>query len=107
MISLPYLARARNLFSSAHLSLVIDAMIAGNSPGIAWADDAEVPRGVLIWDRAHCLYLAGENAGAWQGLFHSEIAPAGSGMFKLYASLPVTELAGRALLTRERAAWRR
>ncbi len=104
--------RVRSMFDSEHLSFVIEAIIAGNSPAIAWADDPLTPGTALIWDRAHCLYLggdyhSGDPAGSgWQGLFLDEIEPAGSGIFKLYARAPVPRLAGRALHPRERVLYR-
>ncbi len=119
MILLPLrdVHRVRGMFGSEHLSFVIDAIIAGNSPATAWTDDLAAPSTALIWDRAHCLYLGGDYLGGdyldrdrartgWQDLFRTEIAPAGSGLFKLYAKEPVREVAGRALETRERVLYR-
>lgn len=51
--------RVRELFTGAHLRLVIDAVIAGNSPGRLWVDDPAQPRRVLLWDTTHSFYLAG------------------------------------------------
>lgn len=61
MIELPLadLHRVGNLFTTPHLTLVIDAMIAGNTPATAWADDPRTPRTALVWDGGHCLYVAG------------------------------------------------
>jgi RimJ/RimL family protein N-acetyltransferase len=52
-------ALIRPLFVSEHLQLVIDAVIAGNSPGLLWVDDVDQPRAALLWDKTHSLYLAG------------------------------------------------
>ncbi len=51
--------RVRALFRGSHLELVIDAVLAGNSPGLIWADDARNPRSALLWDGGRCFYLAG------------------------------------------------
>lgn len=45
------------LFSQPHLDFVVQAMIEGNSPAMVWMDDAGET--ALIWDKSHCLYLAG------------------------------------------------
>lgn len=52
-------ALVRPLFASPHLKLVIDAVIAGSSPGLLWVDDAAQPRTAALWDKTHALYLAG------------------------------------------------
>jgi RimJ/RimL family protein N-acetyltransferase len=80
--------RVRHLFSAQHLALVIDAVIAGNSPARVWADDPVTPRTAMAWDGAHCIYLVGApgHHQACRELFGREIAPAGQGVFKLYAS---------------------
>ncbi|HYN89841.1 MAG TPA: hypothetical protein VER55_15010, partial [Ardenticatenaceae bacterium] len=72
--------KARGLFEGPHLRLVIDAVIAGNSPGRVWADDVADPSTALLWDNAHCWYLAGaaENAatiGELARLFAESLAP--------------------------------
>lgn len=61
MISLPHgdVTRIRHLFAAEHLALVIDAVIAGNSPARVWADDPAAPQTAMVWDGAHSLYLAG------------------------------------------------
>lgn len=51
--------KARPLFPGQHLSLVMEAVIAGNSPGELWVDARESPQSALLWDRAHGFYLAG------------------------------------------------
>lgn len=112
MIVLPHrdLHRVRHLFSAEHLALVIDAVIAGNSPASLWADDLATPRTVLAWDGAHCVYLVGEpgNGDACRELFEREIAPTGRGMFKLYATEAAASavFAGHALSWRERVLYR-
>lgn len=65
-------ALVRPLFVSKHLQLVIDAVIADNSPGVLWVDDADTlrvyrrlrrrsyqPHAALLWDKTHSLYLVG------------------------------------------------
>lgn len=51
--------KVQSLFEGPHLALVIDAVIAGNSPGSIWVDDVAHPRAALLWDKAHCFYLVG------------------------------------------------
>lgn len=53
------LSSALPLFASEHLQLVASAVIAGNSPGRFWVDDADQPRTAALWDKTHALYLAG------------------------------------------------
>ena len=90
MIVLPLreVHRVRHLFSAAHLALVIDAIAAGNTPARVWADDLVTPQTAVAWDGAHCVYLVGapRHGEACRELFEREIAPAGWGIFKLYAS---------------------
>ncbi|MEO8613177.1 MAG: GNAT family N-acetyltransferase [Chloroflexota bacterium] len=50
----------RPLFDVPHLSFVIDAMQAGNSPATLWVDDPQNPRSAFIWDTTHSLYLGGD-----------------------------------------------
>lgn len=79
-----------------HLRLVIDAVIAGNSPGKLWVDDVDEPRSTLLWDNTHSFYAAGaaDNAAFNQAmcdLFADTITPFAQaqqfGIFKLaYAS---------------------
>jgi RimJ/RimL family protein N-acetyltransferase len=90
--------RVRHLFGAEHLALVIDAVIAGNSPARVWADDLVTPRTALAWDGAHCVYLAGApgHETACRELFEREIATAGRGIFKLHA----TGAAASAVFTR-------
>jgi hypothetical protein len=90
MIVLPHreVHRVRHLFSAEHLALVVDAIAAGNSPARVWTDDLVTPRTAVAWDGAHCVYLVGAagHGAACRELFEREIAPAGWGIFKLYAS---------------------
>jgi hypothetical protein len=97
------------MFDEDHLALVIDAVIAGNSPAQVWADNLAEPRGGLVWDGTHCIYLAGSpEPETWQKVIHREIAPAGRGNFKLYATewAANAALAGRVPDRRERAFYR-
>jgi GNAT superfamily N-acetyltransferase len=96
MIAHRDIRRIRHLVGAQHLSLVIDAVIAGNSPARAWADDPSEPRTAMVWDGAHCIYLVGGlgHYDACRQVFERDIAPAGRGIFKLYA----TEEAARAVV---------
>jgi len=102
MIVLPHreVHRVRHLFSAKHLALVIDAVVAGNSPVRVWVDDPVTPQAAVAWDGAHCVYLVGApgHSQACRELFEQEIAPAGRGIVKLHAS----EAAARAVLTGHR-----
>lgn len=93
-------ARFRPFFSALHLAYVAEAIIAGNSPAVAWADDLTAPRAILVWDRAHCIYLAGEPSHdtfrsavrAWVG--GTLLPAAGSrrlGLVKIYFASPAWE----------------
>ncbi len=61
MISLPDsdAHRIRRLFGAEHLTFVIEAIITGHSPARIWVDDLAAPEIMLIWDGAHCVYVAG------------------------------------------------
>jgi len=112
MIVLPHrdVHRVRHLFSTEHLTLVIDAVIAGNSPARVWADDLVTPRTTLAWDGAHCVYLAGApgHEAACRELFDREIAPAARGLFKLHAAGAAASavFAGHSLHRRKRVLYR-
>lgn len=103
--------RVRHLFGSAHLSLVVDGVAAGNTPATVWADDAGAPRSALVWDGAHNLYFAGDldRAGGWRDLFDREIAPAGTGILKVHAGAASAAaiFAGLRMRERERVFYRR
>jgi hypothetical protein len=89
MISLPSsdAHRIRRLFGAEHLTFVIEAIIAGHSPARIWVDDRAGPETALIWDGAHCVYLAGpaDASDWWEATFLREIAPAAPSLIKLYA----------------------
>lgn len=53
--------RVSSLFEGQHLGLHIDAVVAGNSPGIIWVDDTSDPRHAYMWDKGHCHYFVGES----------------------------------------------
>lgn len=84
------IAAARGLFAGAHIELVVDGVIAGNSPGTVWVDNHLEPRTALIWDGRHCFYLGGSAdeavVGALNDLFTTTILPdarsRGLGIFK-------------------------
>lgn len=46
----------RRFFSPPQLVLVVEGMLAGNSPARIWVDDPVQPSAALMWDKAHCLY---------------------------------------------------
>ena len=98
VIVLPHrdIRRIRHLVGGQHLSLVIDAVIAGNSPARVWADDRAEPRTAMVWDGAHWIYLVGasDHHEACREVFERDIAPAGRGIFMLYA----TEAAARTVV---------
>ncbi|MGW5359372.1 GNAT family N-acetyltransferase [Actinopolymorpha pittospori] len=100
--------RVRRLFDAKHITLVIDAVIAGNTPARVWADDLTTPRTAPVWDGAHCVYLAGAGAADrpedWRELFEREIASKRPGFLKLYVTKDVAEsvFAGYPLQRRER-----
>lgn len=54
------IARIRPLAHHPHLALVIDAVVAGNSPAQVWVDDPTQPGSAYLWDRAHCHFLLGD-----------------------------------------------
>jgi len=92
--------RVQPLFQGINLSLVINAVIAGNSPGRLWVDDPAAPRSALMWDSAHCLYLTGSPDNdvfnrAVSRLIAEQIAPEALdrqlGVFKLYTSAAAWE----------------
>ena len=45
------------LVHSDHLELVLEAVVAGNAPGLVWADDDAAPSGFLVWDKAYNVYV--------------------------------------------------
>jgi hypothetical protein len=113
VISLPNIDahRIRRLFGAEHLTFVIEAIIAGHSPARIWVDDLAAPEITLIWDGAHCVYLAGPQGGSgwWEETFMREIAPAAPSLLKVYAgealSRPV-RLPGFTCQRRERVLYR-
>lgn len=53
-------ASIRSLFQGAYLTLTVNAVLAGNSTALIWADDPAQPNTALMWDNAHILYVVGE-----------------------------------------------
>jgi RimJ/RimL family protein N-acetyltransferase len=102
--------RVRHLFDADHLSLVIDAVRAGNSPARVWVDAVTAPRAALVWDGSHSVYFAGavDRAGEWRALFGREVASVGAGILKAYVTDAAAEtvLAGYPLQRRERVLYR-
>ncbi len=109
MIELPRgdLRRARHLCTAAHLSLVVDAMVAGNTPATAWTDDPETPRTLLIWDGGHCLYLAGraDRPHAVRDVVDREVLPRVPGFLKIHTTDDAL-FAGLGLRRRDRVLFR-
>ena len=115
------LHRVRHLFDAEHLALVLDAVIAGNTPAQVWTDDSAAPRTALVWDGAHSVYLGGaeDRLPEWRELFVREIVPAAHGLVKAYVSdafaaavrsgggSGATVLAGHRLQRRQRVLYRR
>lgn len=56
--------RVRSAFDPLRYNLVIDSVIAGNTPGKVWVDNAQAPRIALMWDYMDALLLAGETQDA-------------------------------------------
>lgn len=92
--------RVRALFRGPHLELVIDAVLAGNSPGLIWADDARNPRSALLWDGGRCFYLAGAADNGplneeWAELLSGQVLPQaaarGLDVFKVHYTGPEWE----------------
>ena len=78
-----------------YFDIIARAVVAGNSPGSIWVDDASKPKSSLIRDKHYCFYLVGDpdneafNA-ALRNLVTEQIAPealaTGQGIFKLFYS---------------------
>src|ERR1051326_7118367 len=79
--------RSRALFSRLPLSLAIDAVIAGNTPGRLWVDDPAQPAAALLWDMGHTYTLAGDHAnGSFNAAVRRLVAePIGRG--RVYAKI--------------------
>jgi RimJ/RimL family protein N-acetyltransferase len=103
--------RVHHLFEAEHLALVLDAVIAGNTPAQVWTDDRTSPRTALIRDGAHSVYLGGavDQPARWRELFDREIAAAKPGFLKLYVpeATARTVFGGYPLLPRQRVLYRR
>lgn len=87
----------RSLFHAPQLALVIEGVLAGNSPARIWVDDPVQPTAVLMWDKAHCLYWLTAAAAqpplpSFQTLFTQTLLPEavnrGIGVFKVYDNGP-------------------
>ena len=52
----------RPLFAAPYMSLVFDAVAAGNSPGRLWVDDPACLKTALLWDRGMRYYFAGDES---------------------------------------------
>ena len=87
--------RLRHLATQPHLTLALDAIAAGHTPAMAWADDADAPRAAYLWDRAHCHFFVGDPdtpqfVEAVRDLVRQEIVPQararGKAFVKIHAS---------------------
>jgi hypothetical protein len=78
--------RVRDLFDAEHLRLVVDSVIAGQSPAKVWSDDVAAPGTALAWDGSHNVYIAGavDHPDEWRRLFEVEVAPTAHGMLKVH-----------------------
>lgn len=52
--------KARSLFEGIYCTLVIDGVLAGNSPAALWVDDPAQPSTALMWDNAYIIYVVGD-----------------------------------------------
>lgn len=87
----------RRFFSPPQLALVVEGMLAGNSPARIWVDDPIQPSAALIWDKAHCLYWLTAAAtpavlASFQNFFAQSLLPEavhhGIHVFKVYDNGP-------------------
>ena len=53
--------RVRPLFEALRYNLVLDSVIAGNTPGWVFADRVENPTAALIWNREDAILVAGDS----------------------------------------------
>lgn len=83
----------RPLINGLPLSLVIEGVIAGNSPALLWADDPDQPDTAVMWDGSHSFYFMGEpDEAAFFPTLRAfvldrlvpESAPYNGGVFKVY-----------------------
>ena len=106
----PELDSVRHLFDAEHLALVIDAMVAGNSPATAWVDEGASPRAAAIWDGGHSLYIAGAEdlASVLSAAISRHVASARPGLVKVHATEAAASaaFAGSGLHRRERVFYR-
>lgn len=87
----------RRFFGPPQLALVIEGVLAGNSPARIWVDDPVQPSAALMWDKAHCLYWLTAAASSpphafFHDLFTQTILPEamsrGIRAFKIYDNGP-------------------
>ncbi|MFX0086798.1 MAG: GNAT family N-acetyltransferase [Candidatus Hodarchaeota archaeon] len=51
----------RPLFhNQSHLTFILEAAIAGNSPMRIWVDESDYPQSCFMWDKMYCYYFIGE-----------------------------------------------
>ena len=72
------LADVRTFFVEPQVRFVIDSMIAGNTPAVAWASSS----GAVVFDGAHCLYIAGTDPAAVAVV--ADLAQGRDGLVKVY-----------------------
>ncbi len=93
--------RVEQFLSLPHLSLLIRAVIRGNSPARVWVDTEVRPRVAFLWDGRHCIYLTGDTESATRReLFRWFLAEIGQAAkdarisgFKVYVTDPEWERA--------------
>lgn len=87
----------RPFFQPPQLALVMEGVLAGNSPARIWVDNPVQPGAALMWDKAHCLYWLTAAATSppiapFQTLFAQTLLPEavnrGIGVFKVYDNGP-------------------
>ena len=72
------LADVRPFFSEPQVRFVMDSMIAGNTPAVAWVSSS----GAVVFDGAHCLYIAGTDPAAVSVV--ADLAQGRDGLVKVY-----------------------
>lgn len=63
------------LFEPLRFNLVVDSVIDGNTPGLAFADRLDEPSAGLIWDRQDAVLLAGKYVDEMGAIIEEQIIP--------------------------------
>jgi GNAT superfamily N-acetyltransferase len=84
------LAGLRPLCDTEHATLVVEAVLAGTTPGRAWADHPGAPTTALVWDGAHSVHLLGalDDPDACRAALDREIRPLRHGVLKFATAAP-------------------